>query len=101
GTGESGRRPRRGSLDAAVQLRQGLRAAVSRRVRLAADDRPGDRETEAKVRPLSFGSSPFMGRCLFPTQWGSTAACGGDGAAPEGLGRSGWQDDVLHRAPAV
>ena len=28
-----------------------------------------------------------MGRWLFPTQWGSTAACGGDGAGPEGLVR--------------
>src|SRR5437879_9536491 len=27
-----------------------------------------------------------MERWLFPTQWGSTAACGGDGAAPEGPG---------------
>src|SRR5207253_6822616 len=35
--------------------------------------------------PRTGKSSPFMGRWLFPTQWGSTAACGGDGAAPEGL----------------
>src|SRR5207302_6477208 len=29
-----------------------------------------------------------MGRCVFPTQWGSTAACGGDGAADGGAERS-------------
>src|SRR5438309_1521516 len=29
-----------------------------------------------------------MGRCVFPTQWGSTAACGGDGAADGGAERN-------------
>src|SRR5207253_8643134 len=49
---------------------------------------PDDRNVNALSHPRAILScklsSPFMGRWLFPTQWGSTAPCGGDGAAPEG-----------------
>src|SRR5205823_4377781 len=41
---------------------------------------------------------PGVGMRLFPTQWGSTAACGGDGAHPERRGGRTISDGASDRS---